>query len=76
MNEAVISYIIIVMLSVISGILGVKVYDNRKSADTTRDYDTNSERAYTEAQNRAEGALDTVKHIRERQKVEEQHHHR
>ena len=71
MNDAVISYVIIVVLSIIAGFLGREVLHYRKSADRTRDNYTNSERAYTEAQNRTEGALNTVKRIRERQKVEE-----
>ena len=71
MNETIIGYLIIVVLSVISGILGVKVYDNRKSIDSTRNNYNDTERTYTEAQNRTEDALNTVKQVRERQKVEE-----
>ena len=65
MNETIIGYIVIVVLSIITGFLGREVLHYRKSVDTTRRNNNDTER-------RASESLDTITEIRKNQRIDEQ----
>ena len=71
MDAQIIGYIIIVVLSILVGICGTAVYIERKSAKDLREHNSDTERSYTEVQNRTEDALNTIAEIRKNGQTKE-----
>lgn len=62
MNETIIGYIIIVIISILAGVFGTAVYYNR---DTTKLYRSD----YQEGCRNNEEAAETIREIRENQRI-------
>lgn len=71
MNETLIGYIIIVIISVITGFLGSKVLHNRNTIKQLREHDNLSMSNYRESKQRAEDAIGEIQNIRENQRIDE-----
>jgi len=71
MNETLIGYIIIVIVSVVAGFLGSKVLHYRNTVKQLREHGNLSVSNYRESKQRAEDAIREIQNIRENQRIDE-----